>query len=63
MANPIEFFRQVRSEVKRIVWPTRNETLMSAIAVLVMVSLCAVFLFLADQVLSFLVRLILDLGV
>lgn len=62
MANPIQFFRQVRSEVSKVVWPTRKETIMSAIAVLVMVSVCALFLFLTDQVLSFAIRLILNLG-
>ena len=62
MANPTEFFRQVRSEVKKIVWPSRKETSMSAIAVLVMVVVCSLYLFVTDQVLSFFIRLILNLG-
>ena len=62
MVKPFEFFRQVRAEVRRIVWPTRKETTMSAIAVLIMVTLCALFLFVADQTLSFFIRLILNLG-
>ena len=56
------FIRQVRSEMGKIVWPTRKETTLSAVAVFVMVTVCAIFLFFTDQVLSFFVRLILDLG-
>lgn len=62
MTKPFEFFRQVRAELGKIHWPSRKETTMSAIAVFLMVTVCAVFLFLTDQVLSFVVRLILDLG-
>lgn len=62
MLKPVEFFRQVRSELRRVVWPTRRETTMSAIAVLFMVTICAVFLFVADQVLSAVVHFILHLG-
>jgi preprotein translocase subunit SecE len=62
MVKPVEFFRQVRSEVRRVVWPSRKETMTSAIAVLIMVTLCSIFLFLADQVLSYVIRLILNLG-
>lgn len=59
MTKPIAFFRQVRSELAKIVWPSRKETTASAIAVLIMVVICAVFLFITDQVLSFVIQLIL----
>ena len=62
MTKPFEFFRQVRAELTKIIWPSRKETGMTAIAVFVMVFFCAVFLFLADQVLSFVIRKILQLG-
>lgn len=62
MTKPFEFFRQVRAEMKKIVWPSRKETSMSAVAVFFMVTICAVFLFLTDQILSFIIRLILNLG-
>lgn len=60
---PVEFFKQVRSEAKRVTWPTRQETVASTIAVFVMVVIASVFLFTADQVLSYIVRLVLGLGV
>ena len=34
-AKPIEFLRDVRSELRRVAWPTRQETLNSAIVVLI----------------------------
>ena len=60
---PAEFFKQVRSEAKRVTWPSRQETMASTIAVFVMVVIASVFLFTADQVLSYVVRLVLGLGV
>lgn len=59
---PVEFFKQVRSEAKRVTWPTRQETTASTIAVFVMVVIASIFLFAADQVLSWIVRLVLGLG-
>lgn len=59
---PIDFFKQVRAEAKRVTWPTRQETIASTIAVFFMVVIASVFLFAADQVLSFIVRLVLGLG-
>ena len=33
--NPFQFIQQVRSEVAKVVWPTRQETTQTAIAVFV----------------------------
>ena len=57
-----EFFKQVKGEAQKVTWPTRKETVSSTIAVFVMVVIASVFLFLTDQVLSFLVRVLLGLG-
>ncbi len=59
-SNPIEFLRQVRIELNKVVWPSRNETLISTIMVLVMVLLASVFFLTADQVISFIVQLLLS---
>lgn len=56
------FFREVKTEMKKVTWPTKKETTTSTIAVFIMVFFAALFLFLADQILSFVVKLILDLG-
>ena len=61
-SGPINFIRQVRSEVKKITWPTRKETTVSTIMVFIMVFIAAVFLYFADQIIAFLVQLILSIG-
>lgn len=58
-----EYVRQVKAEMQKVTWPSRQETVVSTIAVFIMVSLAAAFLFLADQVMSFMVGLILGLGI
>lgn len=60
-SGPIEFFRQVRSEMKKVTWPTRQETTVSTIAVFIMVAIASTFLFLADQILAWAVSLILSI--
>ena len=62
MLNPVEYIRQVRSEMKKVSWPTLKETRISAIVVFVMVVISSIFLFAADQVIAFAVRMIIGLG-
>jgi preprotein translocase subunit SecE len=50
--GPIEYLKQVRTEIKKITWPTRQETTVSVIAVFVMVVIASTFLFLADQIIA-----------
>jgi preprotein translocase subunit SecE len=59
---PIEFIKQVRAEAKKVTWPTRQETMTSTVAVFIMVVIASIFLFLADQLLSYVVRFVLGLG-
>ena len=60
--SPAEFIRQVRQETAKVTWPTRKDATVSTILVFVMVFLAAIFFFSVDQVLSLIVRLILDFG-
>ncbi len=55
----IQFFHEVKAELKKVNWPTRKETIASTSVVLVIVLIIAVFLFIVDQGLSFLIRIIL----
>lgn len=59
--NPFTFLQQVRSEVSKVVWPSRQETVISTIMVLVMVMLTSIFFLVADQILAFLVQLMLSI--
>ena len=60
--NPFTFLQQVRQETSKVVWPSRNETLISLVMVLVLVLLASIFLFAADSLWAFLVGLILNAG-
>jgi preprotein translocase subunit SecE len=59
--NPGEFLRQVRSETAKIVWPTRKETVTTAIMVVVMTSLLGIFFFGVDWAFSATVKALLGL--
>ena len=59
--NPFTFLQQVRSEVKKVVWPSRSETVVSSIMVLIMVFLASVFFMLSDQVISWFVQMLLSI--
>ncbi|GMB83702.1 preprotein translocase subunit SecE [Shinella zoogloeoides] len=61
--NPIAFLQQVRSETAKVTWPSRRETMISTVMVFVMVFLAAVFFFAADQLMGWLVGLVLGAGV
>ena len=61
-ANPLKFFQEVRQEAGKITWPTRNETVISTIMVLIMVALASLFFLAADQAISWLVQFMLSLG-
>ena len=36
--NPIDFVDQVKTETKKVTWPTKKETIASTIAVFIMVT-------------------------
>jgi len=54
--NPIEFFQQVRQEGSKVTWPSRNETMITTIMVLIMVVLASFFFLGVDAVLKWLVE-------
>ena len=62
-SGPFRYFKEVKQEAQKVTWPSRKETIASTIAVLIMVLLASVFLYLSDQVLAYLVSLVLSLGV
>ena len=57
--SPGEFIRQVRAETAKVVWPTRRETVTTAIMVMIMTTLLAVFFFGVDSVFSAIVKFLL----
>jgi len=59
--NPGEFLRQVRAESAKIVWPSRKETMMTAMMVVIMTTLLAIFFFGIDSAFSAIVQRLLGL--
>jgi len=60
--SPFEFIQQVRTEVAKVTWPTRRETVITTVMVLAMSIAVALFFLVADWVLSNVVTLILGFG-
>ena len=61
--NPIQFFRQVKQEVKKVTWPTKKEVNMNMLMVIVLVAIAATFFFFVDQILGWIVKTVFSLGV
>jgi preprotein translocase subunit SecE len=55
----IRFFREVRSELKKVTWPNRKQTAGSTVVVIILVFIIAAFLGLFDFGLSKLVQIVL----
>ena len=59
--SPGTFIRQVRAETAKVHWPTRKETVATAIMVLIMTALLAVFFFGVDSAFGAIVKFLLGL--
>ncbi len=46
--NPLQFIQQVRSEVSKVVWPTRREVMLTTVMVFILAALVAVFFAIVD---------------
>ncbi len=60
--NPFVFLQQVRTEVSKVTWPSRKETVITTVMVLIMSVAAALFFLGVDWVLSTVVQLILGMG-
>ncbi len=59
--SPGEFIRQVRTEANRISWPSRRETVLTSIMVVIMTLMLGIFFFGVDQFFSWVVKSLLSL--
>jgi len=57
-----EFVNQVRSETSKVVWPTRDETIRTAIFVFIMMIVLSLFFLGVDTVFNALVKFLLTLA-
>lgn len=60
--SPGEFMRQVQAEARKVVWPSRQETVTTAIFVGIMMLILAVFFLGVDSLFSAIVRFLLSLA-
>jgi len=60
--NPGEFMRQVQAEARKVVWPTRQETVTTAIFVAIMMLILALFFLGIDSLFGTVVRWLLSLA-
>jgi preprotein translocase subunit SecE len=58
----VQYFKDVRSEIRKVSWASRNETLVSTVFVFIMVVIAAIFFFLVDWLLRNAVIFILGIG-
>jgi len=59
----IQFLREVKTELKKVTWPSRKDTLSGTLVVLVAVFIIAIFLGIVDSGLSNLVKQLLKRAV
>ena len=60
--SPLEFINQVRAETRKVVWPTRRETVMTGVMVMIMTAILAIFFFVIDTGFDALVKMLLSLA-
>jgi preprotein translocase subunit SecE len=59
--SPGDFLRQVKAETAKIVWPSRRETVMTGVMVVIMTTLLGLFFFGVDTAFSSIVQALLGL--
>ena len=62
MKNPLKFFQEVKQETFRITWPTKKDTMMGAVMVFALASVAAIFFLILDQILRFLLNMVLTIN-
>jgi len=60
--SPLKFLQEVRAETQKVTWPTRRETAITTVMVFVMAAAASVFFLIADQIIRYLVTLVLGIG-
>ena len=62
MKNPLKFIQEVKQEAFRVTWPTGKETIQGTLMVFAMAIVAALFFLLLDQILKFLLNIILTIN-
>ena len=62
MKNPLKFIQEVKQEAFKVSWPTSKETLQGTLMVVAMAIVASLFFLMLDQILKFLLELLLKVG-
>ena len=62
MKNPLKFIQAVKQEAFKVTWPTRRETIQGSLMVVAMAIIASIFFLLLDQVLKFLLEILLRMS-
>jgi preprotein translocase subunit SecE len=60
--SPFKFLQEVRTETQKVTWPSRRETMITTLMVFIMVTAASIFFLVADQLIRFLITLVLRGG-
>ena len=62
MINPLKFIQGVKNEAFKVSWPTGRETLTGAAMVVLLAIVASIFFLILDQILKFLLNLVLTIN-
>ena len=62
MKNPLKFIQEVKQEAFRVTWPTGKETIQGSLMFVAMAIIASIFFLLLDQVLKFLLEILLRMS-
>ena len=62
MRNPLKFIQEVKQEAFKVTWPTGKETVQGTLMVVAMAIIASLFFLLLDQILKFLLEIILTVS-
>jgi preprotein translocase subunit SecE len=60
--SPVKFIQEVRAETEKVTWPTRRETAVTTVMVFIMVAIASIFFLISDQIIRFVVTLVLGIA-
>ena len=62
MKNPLKFIQEVKQEAFKVTWPTGKETMQGTLMVVAMAIVASIFFLLLDQILKFLLNIVLNIS-
>ena len=63
MKNPLKFIQEVKQEAFKVTWPTNKETFQGTLMVVAMAIIASIFFLMLDQILKFLLEILLKVSI